>query len=132
MDKRPQPSIKDLRLFGIIGGFFFVGLWLIQYIIHQRNWWVLLFCATIFELLGFIFPRGLGFIYGPWMWGAEKIGFVVNRLILAVVFFGVITPTGLTRRILGADSLQLRLIRNKSTYFEKKMAQMPKQFHDLF
>ena len=132
MQKRTQPSVKDLRLFGIIGGFFFVGIWFIQRINHQRNWWVLLLCAALFEILGFLFPRGLGYIYGPWMWVAEKIGFVVNRFVLAVVFFGIMTPIGLIRRALGADSLQLELVQRRPTHFEKKTVQSPKQFHDLF
>ncbi len=132
MEQKPELSLKDLRTFGIVGSVFFVLVWAIQYIWHDRNWpffWVL---ALIFCIFAFVSPRVLFFIYRPWMWVAEKIGAVVNRCILAIVFFGVVTPIGLVRRALGKDTLRLRLSRITKSHFEKKVTQPPEQFHDVF
>ena len=35
------------------------------------------------------------------------IGLVVSKILLSVIFFFVVTPMGLIRRMLGKDSLQL-------------------------
>ena len=43
-----------------------------------------------------------------WFGLSELIGSVVSRVILAVVFFVVVTPIGVVRKLLGADAMQLR------------------------
>jgi len=43
-----------------------------------------------------------------WFGLSELIGSVVSRVILAVVFFVVVTPIGVLRKLLGADAMQLR------------------------
>lgn len=43
-----------------------------------------------------------------WFGASRVLGSVLSRLILTVVFFGLITPVGLLRRWSGKDPLQLR------------------------
>ena len=43
-----------------------------------------------------------------WFGGAELLGTVISRVFLTVVFFVVITPVGLLRRVMGKDTLLLR------------------------
>jgi hypothetical protein len=43
-----------------------------------------------------------------WFGVSKLIGAVASRVILTVIFFGVVTPIGLFRRLIGADTLKLR------------------------
>jgi hypothetical protein len=43
-----------------------------------------------------------------WFGLSELVGSIMSRVILAVVFYVVVTPIGLLRKLFGADSLQLR------------------------
>ena len=63
-------------------------------------------CVLI--LLATTFPRALVVPNKAWMSLAEALSFVSTRIILGVVFFGVITPIGVVKRLLGWDPLQRR------------------------
>ncbi|MEW5981782.1 MAG: SxtJ family membrane protein [Acidobacteriota bacterium] len=43
-----------------------------------------------------------------WFGLADAIGSVTSRIVLSVVFFGLVTPVGLIRRWMGKDPMQLR------------------------
>jgi hypothetical protein len=48
---------------------------------------------------------------------AFPIGFVVSHVVLAVLFFGVLTPVGLILRLLGRDPLQRHFESDKKSYW---------------
>ncbi len=48
---------------------------------------------------------------------AFPIGFVVSHVVLAVLFFGILTPVGLTLRLLGRDLLDRGFEREKKSYW---------------
>jgi len=43
-----------------------------------------------------------------WLGLSHLLGTVVSKILLTLVFFGVVTPIGLARKLLGFDSLKLR------------------------
>ena len=43
-----------------------------------------------------------------WLGLSHLLGTVVSKILLTLVFFGVVTPTGLARKLLGIDSLRLK------------------------
>ena len=60
--------------------------------------------ATLGGLLimaGLVVPGWLGPVYRAWMKLALAISFVTTPIFLGVVYWGVITPTGLIMRLLG-------------------------------
>jgi hypothetical protein len=59
--------------------------------------------------LGAAAPRLLTLPYRGWMRFAELLSRVVTTLILAIVFFLVVTPIGLWKRLRGWDPLERRL-----------------------
>jgi hypothetical protein len=64
--------------------------------------------AMLLLLINMILPN----IYKPlaklWFGLSYLLGTVMSKVILSVVFFGLILPVGLFRRLLGKDSLQLK------------------------
>jgi hypothetical protein len=47
-----------------------------------------------------------------WFGLSHVIGTVMSKVLLAVVFYAVVTPIGLVRRLLGHDSLRLRAFKS--------------------
>lgn len=72
---------------------------------------VLLCVGASLALLGAFFPKSLVVPNRLWMGMAEAMGFVMTRVILAVIFFLVVTPIGLVRRLFGGDPLGRRAVR---------------------
>lgn len=59
-------------------------------------------------VLGALWPRALALPYKAWMGLAEQISKVVTALILGIVFFLVVTPIGVVKRLQGWDPLERR------------------------
>ena len=59
-------------------------------------------------LLGLAFPRALVYPNKAWMTLAEGLSFVSTRIILAFVFFVIVTPIGFVKRLSGWDPLHRR------------------------
>lgn len=105
-----KTAFRTEREFGlIVGGVFtLIGAW----------WWyrarfvtageVLVLLGTLLIALGLIAPRALKYPSKAWMFLAEILGFVSTRIILALVFFLIITPIGVIKRVFGWDPLGRR------------------------
>ena len=64
--------------------------------------------AMVLHVLNMIVPQ----IYRPvavvWLGFSDLLGAVVSKVMLSIVFFGIVTPIGIFRRLAGKDSLKLR------------------------
>jgi hypothetical protein len=64
--------------------------------------------AVVLHVLNMIVPQ----IYRPvavvWLGFSDLLGAVVSKVMLSIVFFGIVTPIGIFRRLAGKDSLKLR------------------------
>jgi hypothetical protein len=69
---------------------------------------VYLIVAMALHILNMTVPQ----IYRPvavvWLGLSDLLGGVVSRVLLSIVFFAVVTPIGIFRRLVGRDSLKLR------------------------
>jgi len=103
-------SYRAEKEFGLVVGGAFVLL---------SSWWFyrgrfpiavkLLFpLGSCLILLGMLVPRVLVYPRHAWMKLAEGMSFVSTRIILAFVFFFVLTPIGLIKRAMGWDPLERR------------------------
>jgi hypothetical protein len=64
--------------------------------------------AVVLLVVTMIVPqiyRPLGYV---WLGLSHLLGTVVSRILLTLVFFVIVLPVGLVRRLLGKDSLHLR------------------------
>jgi hypothetical protein len=64
--------------------------------------------AIVALVIDMTFPQ----LYRPvavlWLGLSHLLGTVVSKIFLTLVFFGVVTPVGLARKLLGFDSLKLK------------------------
>ncbi len=67
----------------------------------------LLYAAAVLHVVNMIVPR----LYAPvavlWLGLSHVLGTVMSKVLLSILYFGLVTPIGALRRIFGKDSLQL-------------------------
>tara|TARA_S200000501_G_C20171784_1_gene460408 strand:+ start:37 stop:426 length:390 start_codon:yes stop_codon:yes gene_type:complete len=112
-------KISSNRSFGIV--FFIVFLLIGLYPLTNNNeirvWSIII--ALIFFILGVINSRSLTPLNLLWFRFGMFLGGVVSPLIMGIVFFFVVTPTGIIMRLLRKDLLRLKK-NNSTTYWIKK------------
>jgi hypothetical protein len=64
--------------------------------------------GAVLVLLGLALPKALVWPNKAWMGLAEILSYISTRIILAVVFFGIVTPIGVIKRLFGWDPLHRR------------------------
>ena len=109
-------SFRAEREFGLVVGGVFVllgGWWLYRGKFPSAAH-VVLPLGSLLVLLGLIWPRVLVLPNRAWMLLAEGLSFVTTRIILGIVFFLVITPIGVVKRLSGWDPLNRRSGRSAS------------------
>jgi hypothetical protein len=59
-------------------------------------------------------------IYDGWIAFSIILGYFVSRLLLTIVFFLVITPTGLIMKLVGRDPMERKWEPNATTYWKPR------------
>ncbi len=67
-----------------------------------------LFAAMALHVINMTAPQVFRPVAVLWLGLSDLLGAVVSRILLSIVFFAVVTPIGLLRRLMGKDSLKLR------------------------
>jgi len=78
-------------------------------------YWTL--AAIVFLLLAYFWNAPLKPLNRFWMKLGQILFLITNPLIMGIIFFGVVTPTGLIMRALGKDLLKMKLDRNAKSYW---------------
>jgi hypothetical protein len=75
-----------------------------------------------------VWPKAFRPLAGLWFGLAHLLGTVMSNVILTVLFFGLVTPIGLIRRVFGADALQLKKWKkNQESVFAVRAEAVQKQ-----
>jgi hypothetical protein len=113
-----QPATrKELRQFGLlVGGVFTVmGLWPLVFRGEPLRLWAI-GVGGLLIAFGGILPQLLAPIHTGWMWVGQILGWINTRILLSIVFYGLVTPIGLVFRLMGKDTMRQRLDESGSTY----------------
>ncbi|MGD8500307.1 MAG: SxtJ family membrane protein [Phycisphaerales bacterium] len=118
-----EPTPYELRIFGLLLGVFFgligaVVLW------QAGSWRIATACWTIATLLAAVYycvPSVKRPMYVLWMAVMYPIGWIITHVLLALVYYGWITPIGLLMRLFGYDPMRRRLDQTaKSNWIRRK------------
>ena len=103
-------TFRAEREFGLLVGAVFglLGLWWLYRGKFVSAATVLAITGAALVLFGLIVPRVLVVPRRLWMKLAEALAYVSSRVILALIFFLVLTPIGLVKRAMGWDPLLRR------------------------
>lgn len=112
-----KSETKDLRSFGLTLGIFlilFAGL--LWWRGKGLHFWMIGLGGTL-ALLGLLLPNLLKPVQKGWMTLAVLIGWVMNRVILSLLFFIAVTPIGLIARLTGKQFLDTAWKDGKDSYW---------------
>ena len=110
-------SNKQLRSFGMtVGGIFaLIGLWPIVLRYEGPRVWAVVVSGLLL-LMAIVAPSNLSWVYKQWMTLGNILGWCNTRIILGGVFYLVVTPIGIIRRILGKDPMGKQFRTAMDTY----------------
>ena len=107
-----NPKAKELSQFGVIWlpALLLVLVWLVTSRLESRLWTIgLSILAGVSMGLGVLQPMNLKPIFVGLQYVTWPIGMVVSYLLLAIVYFLLITPLGIMLRLFGYDPVDKRL-----------------------
>lgn len=110
-------TTKQLRSFGLtVGGVFAViAFWPAMFRSGSPRWWYMAI-AICLAFPALVFPKSLFLIYKGWMAVGHVMGWINTRIILGLVFYMIVTPTGILRRLLGKDPMGKQLKHDLESY----------------
>ena len=129
--KKIPVKISSNRSFGFLFFvvFFVISLWPLKSQGDLRLWAFIL--SLVFLVLGVLNSKFLTPLNKLWFKFGIILGAIIAPISMGVVFFLVITPIGLTMRIMGKDLLRKKYDKKKETYWikrDKPVSTMKKQF----
>ena len=126
-------SFKDSsnRSFGFVFFvvFLVISLWPLKSQGDLRLWSFIL--SLVFLVLGVLNSKFLTPLNKLWFKFGILLGSIASPIVMGIVYFLVVTPTGLFMRLLGKDLLKKDKVKSTSTYWikrDKQQRTMKKQF----
>jgi saxitoxin biosynthesis operon SxtJ-like protein len=124
---------NKLRSFGLIvaTGFAVIGVWPAVFRGQHLRLWALVI-AVLMCTAGLVYPPILRSVYKVWMGVGEALGWVNTRIVLGVLFYGVIVPIGIMLRLRHKDPMRRKFDRAAPSYrilrTKRPAAHMQRQF----
>ncbi len=122
-----QATDKEFRQFGLlVGGVFAViGLWPVVFRGESPRLWAMVLGGLLIVLGGAV-PQSLKQVHRGWMQVGHVLGAINTKIILGIVYYGLITPMGLVMRSMGKDPMH-RVLAKKVTTYRVVRAPRPRQ-----
>ena len=125
---KSQSSNKSFGLIFFVV-FLIIGLWPLKNGENLNFYFITI--SIIFLILGLINSKLLTPLNKSWIKLGEILGIIIAPIVMALVYFVILTPVSLIVRIFGKDLLSLKLLKEKETYWierKKSLGSMKKQF----
>ena len=113
MNKLKMPTNRNFGIVFFIV-FLLIGLFPLIQDKEPRVWSLVI--SIIFLILGILNSNILSPLNKFWMKFGLFLGSLISPIVMGIIYFGVITPTGIIMRILQKDILSLKK-NNKKTYW---------------
>jgi len=130
----PELDRKGLREFGVMTGAAVVGIFGLFFPwVLELDWpvWPWVIAAPLW-LLALVHPSALRRIYRAWMRFGLLASRVTTPLLLGIVFFIMISPIAMVRRLMGKDALQRALDPNQDSYRVRSTPSPPEKLERPF
>jgi hypothetical protein len=131
-----NPTRRELNQFGFIWLGFLALFGVIAYFkfgspLAARWLWAM---AVVVPILGWLVPAFMRLVFLGMSYLAWPIGFVVSHVVLAVVYYLVLTPIGLLTRFFGYDSMKKRFDPEAESYWVDRSPEAvePKRYFRQF
>lgn len=135
-----KPSPKELRQFGAIFGIGFLLIGLVKYFwtwnwLFERNQKLGLTLIIIGIAGGAIGLTGTKLalpLYWFWTGIAFVLGNIMSRVVITLIYYGVITPMSFVARLSGRDKLQLKKRAAQSYWHDISLPTDPEKYKRQF
>jgi len=117
MFNKSEIKISSNRNFGLVFFFVFliVSLWPLINEGSPRYWSIVI--AVIFLILGLLNSKLLTPLNKLWFKFGLFLGSIISPIIMGIIFFLVIAPTGLVIKLMGKDLLDKKYNNKKKSYW---------------
>ena len=114
----PELDKKGLREFGLITGAIFIVLFglLLPFVFDFRIPVWPYVVGGVLILWGLVLPTSLNPVYKVWMKFGSIIGWVMNRVVLFIMFYLLFFPVALIMKIIGYDPMNRKLDKAIKSY----------------
>ena len=115
--KQIKSDPRELRKFGITMA---IALTLLGSLLLWRGrplYRYFLIVAALFLSSGLTLPKILRPVHKAWMMLAVVMGWFMTRVILIILFYGIITPIGLCARVFGKDFIGSKIDKGTASYW---------------
>ena len=123
-------KISSNRSFGILFSIVFaiITFWPIFSGNPLRLWSLPI--SIIFLVLGLLNSKLLNPLNIVWVKFGELLGRIIAPIVMAIIYFIIVTPIGLFMRLIGKDLLNIKFSKTNTYWIkrEKKIGSMKKQF----
>tara|TARA_A100001037_G_scaffold85581_1_gene77708 strand:+ start:191 stop:571 length:381 start_codon:yes stop_codon:yes gene_type:complete len=126
MHKKSSNRSFGILLFLVFLGF---GLWPLTKELSPNIYLIII--SVVFLVLGLLNSKLLSPLNGIWIKFGEILGRIIAPLIMALVYFLILTPISLLVRAFGKDLLGLKYLKQQNSYWikrKKEIGTMDKQF----
>ena len=131
-----KPSSRELKQFAGIwlpAIFAVVGFWVYRKAHSLPAAGAIWVVGAALSVAAFQIPTLARWIFVGWMCAAFPIGWTVSHLLLAAIYYLLVTPIGLILRVCGHDAMQRRFDRGARTYWiERPPAPEAKRYFRQF
>jgi len=118
------------KSFGVLffAVFFLIGIWPFLNNNSIRVWALVL--SFIFLAIALLKQELLKPLNNLWIKFGENLGKIISPIVMAIIFFFMITPLSFIIRMFGKDLLKLKISKNNSYWIKRKknVNSMNKQF----
>ncbi len=101
--KTERPALLELKNFAITMGWAIPALLslLLPWIFNKEFQYWPLYLSAILALFYFVYPMGIYPVYRVWTLMSRSIGWINTRVILALIFYIIILPSGVLLKMFG-------------------------------
>ena len=129
----PQVELPSNRKFGFFFCIvFFIASAYFFYIQSQIFASVLFVLAFLFFIITLFNPDVLLPLNKLWMRFGLLLGMIISPIVMAVIFFGLITPYGIVMRIMGRDELRLKRTKSVRLWIPRSQSSPQTDFKHQF
>ena len=125
---KSQGSNKSFGLLFFVV-FLIIGLWPLKNG-ESLNYYFII-ASVVFLILGLLNSKLLSPLNKSWIKLGEILGIIIAPIVMALVYFVILTPISIIVRVFGKDLLGLKFLKEKNTYWikrKKNLGSMKKQF----
>jgi len=125
---KSQSSNKSFGLLFFVV-FLILGLWPLKNGESLNVYFIM--ASVVFLILGLLNSKFLSPLNKSWIKLGEILGVIIAPIVMALVYFVILTPVSIIVRVFGKDLLGLKFLKKKDTYWiqrKKILGSMKKQF----